>query len=424
MPSFSDLPQVPASWDVQDQNLYNRMPYFFSKYEAQKINFWAVYQQLFGKLPWKPNQGPLMRMVQPTPSPKIRQNFTPVAISSDYKIDRFSTGERTEDAILKWHKFETPRFSFLPPFQDFITNRLKLNHDDLLEQITYAQETFCFTFLFQKARFAYICDQQDATVASMITPPYLTKTQDVSDANITLNGKNAAWLANVATKNMGKKGLTIRALDAASLGAINDIGMDFFDGPVGRPKENSPLTGKFALIGSAEAFEQLKYDPDFSSFRNITVDVMKDGWEGSLFKRFAWRSVKYPPRFLDDGTWPNPEMVDEDGYIVPNPSYVNAPNEVALMLGAAAAKIIPVGPPPSEFAGQNISQQKFVNMRWNGEVKLTDNFLLKDSNGEYRTNNDGLYVKLEALCTYGALINNPRQIVAVMYRRNRVTDRL
>jgi hypothetical protein len=64
-------------------------------------------------------------------------------------------------------------------------------------------------------------------------------------------------------------------------------------------------------------------------------------------------------------------------------------------------------------------------MRWNGEVQLTDQFLIKRgtiAGGDYdvETNQKGRFLKLTGSCTHGILPAEVYNVMPIIYKRTRV----
>ena len=107
---------------------------------------------------------------------------------------------------------------------------------------------------------------------------------------------------------------------------------------------------------------------------------------------------------------------------MPNPYYTNmasAPFEVAWALGASYGSSIKVGPPPKEFATAKMSGEKFYSMKWNGEVRLTDQVLIQYSDNSYDMNRNGEQLKLFANTVHGYLPGERRFGFPIIFKRRR-----
>jgi hypothetical protein len=104
---------------------------------------------------------------------------------------------------------------------------------------------------------------------------------------------------------------------------------------------------------------------------------------------------------------------------------------VAFLVGADAFKTIAVGPPPKEFASKNMSAKKFYSMKWNGEVTLTDQFLIPNTpdtstgalegTGTQDLNVYGDYLKFISQAVFGGIPGDARHCLPIFYRRRRTS---
>jgi hypothetical protein len=122
--------------------------------------------------------------------------------------------------------------------------------------------------------------------------------------------------------------------------------------------------------------------------------LWRTGFKGSIFDEVTYKTERYPIRISADGTIPYPEIQDAANQTVPNPTYVNAPYEVAILMGADAYKTIKVGPPPRAFANKKMTVEKFYSLRWNGEIQLTDQVIVNYPGGIIDLNYRGRFLKL------------------------------
>ena len=419
MPSFIDLPASALDvFNVEDVNKYAKLPYYYAPLEVQIFAYQQTFNQLFGKTPWKANMGPIMRGVRAEPTPKARQSIYPNPIQQAPLRDVFETKEFSEDCVVKRHYFDSHQFNFLPSFQDFRTNQLDFNHKDITQQIAYAADIYTRAVLLQKCRYMYICGNKQG--GPLQTVPFIPPQTDITLATVGAMGKGQNFFADLAQNKIGHN-LKLRDLSAIGMEMRDTLGLNFFDGSLNTPKDNQLLKGRYAYIGGNEAYQMLPWDDDFSRFRNVNFDIVANGWSGSIFNILTWKSQKYPLRFLADGSFPEPEVVNDDGLTIINPNYAGAPFQVDLCLAADAAKTVTVGPPPSEFADQQISKEKFFSMKWNGEVQLIDNFLTKDGAGNVDINNRGEFLKLISTLTFATTMLNPRAVIAVAFARQKLT---
>lgn len=404
--------------NVEDVDKYNKLQLYLAKLEANMFYEWQTFNKLWGKVPWKPNQGSRMVGVRGEPTPVSQQTVYPNPITTQPKKHVIETMEVTEDATVKWHKFRSLKMHFLPSFQDFRTGQLDFVHQDMIRQIAVYGDQFISSVMEQKTPAIYIAGADSA----LVDAPFIPYGTDITATTVAASGKNTAfWEATCAKV---KKNLTLRMLDNLVAIMRDDIGAPFFEGAANQPKDNELLKGKFVLIGSSEAYQCLKWDPDFNNMRNVNMNVVNDGFRGSLFDELTWRAPRYPRRLKADGTSPAPEIyIKDENRRIPNPDYVNAPYEVAWLCGSNAFKSINIGPPPSEFTTKNMSQAKFYSMRWNGEVYLTDQVLVEYDKGDgttgYETNAEGELVQFYSTLVCGAMPVNARNVLPVVFRRVR-----
>ena len=143
-------------------------------------------------------------------------------------------------------------------------------------------------------------------------------------------------------------------------------------------------------------------------------------------------------RFNDAGAFFNPQTVTNNK-VVPSSGYTKmdtsdsdtvASNEIAFLCGADAFKAISVGPPPKEFAGKNVSKKKLYSMNWNGQIDLTDQFLvptasttdITDGGGDgWDLNVYGDYLKFISQTIHGGIPGDARHCLPIVYRRRRVS---
>jgi hypothetical protein len=254
--------------------------------------------------------------------------------------------------------------------------------------------------------------------AELIDAPYLASGTAVSQANVDNAGKSAAYLAAILP-NVGGAGIALKTVDRMVATLRDDIGAPFFEGTVNTPKDNELIKGKYVMVGSSMAYQMWKYDPDFANFRNINLDIVTQGFRGSIFDELTYKTERYPLRVAADGTFPAPEIYDGDNRTVPNPAYNACEFEIGHLLAAESFKTIKVGPPPREFASKKINSDKFYNLNWNGEIKITDQVMVKYADNSTDLNIDGEYLMLASHMAYGAMAQDARYCIPFIYRRAR-----
>lgn len=418
MPVSYDLPEYTNPYSVEDVNKYQKLPFYLAMLEAKYFPQWQIYNQLFGKINWQPNMGSTLRGVRAEPTPVGQTFFYPNAITALPNKDVFESLEFTEESILNMHDFDSKMFNFLPSFQDFRENQLDTNHKDIVRQVAIKNDTFIRTFAFQKAPFIYVCGNDQSNVGTfgannLISAPTLAGALSAATAP-----KNTAYLQ--ALVSIVGTNLTLAAVDNAVNIMRDDVGAPFFEGTLNTPKDNELIKGKYVLIGSSEAYQQWKWDVNFAQFRNTTYSTYEGGFKGSPFDEVTYKTERYPIRIAADGTTPAPEITGPGNQTVPNPDYINAPYEVAILVGADAYKTIKVGPPPRAFSTKKMSAEKFYSLQWNGEIQLTDQVLVQYANGTYDTNVRGRFLKLFGSAAMGAIPCNKRAYMPIIFARKRV----
>lgn len=421
MPVSYDLPESSNLWSIEDVNKYQKLPFYLAMLEARMFPQWQIYNQLFGRINWQPNMGTTLRGVRAEPTPVGQTFFYPNLLSALPNKDVFETLEFTEESALHMHDFDSKLFHFLPSFQDFRENQLDYTHKDVVRQVAIKNDTFIRSYAFQKAPYIMVAGNNGSDVLvgtnALVNAP--TIDGELSAANAP---KNTAFLqALVGTVGTN---LTLAAVDYAVNVMRDDIGAPYFEGTLNTPRDNELIKGKYVLIGSSEAYQMFKWDPNFSTLRSINLNIVTEGFRGSIFDELTYKTERYPIRIAADGTVPAPEIVGVKNQTVPNPDYVNAPFEVAILVGADAYKTVKVGPPPRAFSTTKMSAEKFFSMDWNGEIKLTDQVLTQYSVGGnivYDTNVRGRFLKLFGSSVMGAIACNKRAYLPIVFGRKRVS---
>jgi hypothetical protein len=215
-----------------------------------------------------------------------------------------------------------------------------------------------------------------------------------------------------------------------------DLAAPAFDGVKNMPKDNEGVKGKYVLLLASEDFMNFTFDPDVQILKPLNLDLLFNDFRGSLFGTVTCKIKKYPIRFNvadikdSNGTtlWAagmpiDPEIFDPiDNKWKPNPywtSLISAPNTINWLLGDSYAKTIKVGPPPKEFASTNMSAQKFYSMKWNGEVRLTDQVLITNPDGTVELNTYGENLKFISKLTHGYLVGERRNAFPLISNRIR-----
>jgi len=417
----TDLPPTAAAWTETQKNLYNKLDYYLAKTSVDFFKQQLCWQKMMKPFPWKANQGNVVKGVTKVPSPHVRSEFLPQPISSTPKMDVNQVREISEMAQLYRHYFDSLQFQFLPSFQDFLTDHVDATNKDMVEKIARTQDLFLRTAIFHGAPHVFISGDKN-NVELETTVPYWT-------GYTIAQSKTTNFLKAACLRVNGN--LSLKTLAKLATIAEYDVSIPFFSGAnLGDGSDGKALNGKYGLLCSTEAWYNFQFDSHLLDNRQINLDVVTDGFTGSLFGRIATKFEQKPLRIAADGTIPVPETMIADpnnplvGLPVPNPAYVAAPYEVAWLFGAEAYKSISVGPPPSEFAAGGMSMDKFRGMDWSGKVMPTRNFdiaMLDQNNAVvYMPNNRGEYLKLIATAVYGIMPINRRNIIPILFARQRV----
>ena len=456
---------------------FKKLSFYLAKNEVALYPKWNVYDQLFGSIAWQPNMGSTLTGTTPTPSPVTRTTFMPETLDTFPKKDQYTVGEYTEDASLGMHRFESNRFRFLNNFESFWRDHLSYAQADIVRQIQCANNIFIRTLMYYQAPDAYVAGQGLSSQIdhdTSIQKAALTQTQiraiengsdSTSDTDAaTSQGGGEAFRQDCASGtggtasadgNVPAGNLTLKEIFKAMLVLQEDIAAPTFDRIYNVPKQSSMVEGKYVLICSTEAWSSLLWDSNLRTNNTTSgaatqlapanMNLLQDGFAGDLFGKVTAKFDQYPMRFNHDGELVVPQTVDTaTGKVVPNPKYTrigngssgtaddpndyrNASYEIAFLVGADAFKTISVGPPPKEFASKNMSAKKFYSMKWNGEVHLTDQFLIPNSGtplsatGTDELNVYGDYLKFISQATFGGIPGDARYCLPIIFKRQRVS---
>ena len=424
MPVDIDVAITTRMWDVEDVNKFNKLPYYFAKMSARKSVQYSVWQKLYGTLPWTPKQGTTLRGVAQEPSPVTRQQFSPNAITAGATRDIITTLERTSDALVQRHKFESPQFHFLQEFQDFATH-IAFNNADINRQIMVAQEAFLRTQALHKSPMMVIVGKTGSGTAlsELTSVPHQTGIVDIDAAS----GKTTAFWKDAISKVAPTGGeMNLRAFHRCLAYISEDIQAEPFSSLTTVSKKDSPVADRYIMTGENSLYSNLIFDQEAKALMSADSNFLTNQFTGSLFNRLNFMSEQYPLRLDANGTFPVPEIIvsstaggDNHNQTIPNPDYAAAPFGIAFITGANAYRAISVGAPPAAFAGQSMSEGRFNKLNWNGRARLTDNVLINYGGGIQDVNNYGEVMKFIADATFAALAQTSRFCIPVLYRRNR-----
>jgi len=442
---------------------FKKLSFYLARNEVAQFPKWNTYDSLFGSIKWQPNMGDTLNGLVAVPSPVERITFAPNTLDSFPAKDQFTIGERYETAKLGAHRFESSRFRFLSNFESFWRDQLQYAHKDIVRQIALANNVFTRTLMYYQTPDLYICNKglsSNISLGGSVAKRAFTGTDvrlvDNGADNVTtaLEAGSGATVANSAgieyrdefckgaTNEAGP--LTLKDIYKAMLHLQEDVQAPTFERQQNAPKTSEMLKGKYVLICSTEAWSSLLWDADLKSgddgnkrLASANLNLINDGFAGDLWGKITARFDPYPLRFSDNGTFLAPQSVDSTSHkLVPNSNYTNisatssdtvASTEVAFLVGADAFKTISVGPPPKEFASKSMSAKKFYSMKWNGEVTLTDQFLIPNSGtalsdtGTQDLNVYGDYLKFISQAVFGGIPGDARHCLPIFYRRRRTS---
>lgn len=436
MPSYYNLPGQFSPAIIQANNLFAQLPFYLVHNEVQQYVKWNEFDQLYGTIPWQENMGSVMEAVTPQRSPVGRSFFFPNPITVASNKDIYQITESNESAILYKHKYGSFVFNFIPSFQVFWDKYIKFNSDDVVKQIAVSNNQFIETNMWFNASYVYLCGTGLVAGAPIV----------MGNAALNVPGsKTAAWLVATTTGTGGLTGATqnlrLRDVYRAIMNLQDDLGAPSFNGSLNMPKDNEGLKGKYALYCGSEDWYNFTFDPDVLNKLNglapCDLNLVTNDFKGNLFGQITCKIKKYPIRYsvanIIDGAgnilWAagfpiDPEIFDPiDNKWKPNPYYtslVSAPYSIAWLLGDNYAKTIKVGPPPKEFATKNMSGEKFYSLRWNGEVRLTDQLLITNADGSIELNDFGENLQLKSQLTHGYLVTERRFAFPMIIARQRV----
>ena len=452
---------------------FKSLSYYLAKNEVALYPKWNVYDTLYGSIKWQPNMGSTLTGTTPTPSPVLRMTFMPEVLTAYPKKDQFTVGERTEDASLGMHRFESNRFRFLSNFESFWRDHLSYAQSDIVRQIQTANNVFIRTLMYYQAPDLYISGK--GLSSQLAHADVYTRKRELSQADIrkvenggdsstdVITGGTSGQTITVSAGNMFRndiatggtstvvsEALSLKEFFKAMLVLQEDVQAPPFERTFGAPNTSEMVKGKYVLICSTEAWSSLLWDSNLRTAHGASgansgtqlapanMNLLQDGFAGDLFGKITAKFDPYPLRFSANGDFIAPQTVDTDtGKCVPNPNYTKidagenavGSHEIAFLVGADAFKTISVGPPPKEFASKNMSAKKFYSMKWNGEVNLTDQFLIPTGSGSAplsdaagsELNTYGDYLKFISQVIIGGIAGDTRYCLPISFLRRRTS---
>lgn len=422
---LATIPKIDAlacsAWSEQDVALFNKYPFFFAIVQAEKRKRWNIWAKNVGRIKWTPNMGDTMKGIRKEPSPRLRQFAFPNLVSQLAKKDINQIRELTFTGQIRHQKFETPIFNFLPSFQDFMKDHVESHISDLEEKKIIFEECFYRGFIFHQAPAIFIAGKNGS---KLIDAPQGNGNSAGTD------GKTTAFLA-AQVPHIGENGtpgnLSLMDLNLLCSVAETDLRVPPYSGG-GQPKDDNTPNDLFRVVCSTEAWNQFPFDPFLKDNRALDLNIVTDGLHGKFFGRFTCQFEDTPLRMNDDGTFPQPEIIQENpaaynyGESIPNPAYAQAKNEVGFFMGPEGYKAIEVGPPPKAFANGEMPKG-FGSMFWNAETVLTTDInipcLDEEGNTVWDTNAYGEYLKGISHAVYGIVGQQKRNVIPILFRRRR-----
>jgi hypothetical protein len=449
-------------------NNFNKLDFYLVKNEVALFPKWNVYDTLYGSIKWQPNMGDTLQGLTPSPSPIQRSTFAPNVLADAPRKDIYKVGERNESAKLSYHRYESTRFRFLNSFESFWRDQLSYAHKDIVRQIQTAQNQFIRTLMWYQTPDVYISGGGVSTVGGLTSGLTLTgscaKVSLTQDQIRTIDGDNDAIshtttaigrgggqefreACSIATATAANKAaaLTLKDIYRAMLHMQEDVQAPTFDRQFGTPKSSEMIKGKYVLVCSTEAWASLLWDDDLvgasTGGRRLApanMNLINDGFAGDLWGKVTVKFDPHPLRFNDAGAFINPQTVTNNK-VVPQTAYTGisavdsdtvASNEIAFLCGADAFKAISVGPPPKDFASKNISKKKLYSMNWNGQIDLTDQFLVPtasttdistDGSEGWDLNVYGDFLKFISQTIHGGIPGDARHCLPIVHRRRRIS---
>lgn len=417
MPNSIDNNVGAKLWSEQDVALYNKLDFYLAKQQVDFFPIWETFGKLLNTQRWSPNMGPVMKGVHKEPSPVLRNVFFPNTLETEPKKDIIEVRENAQSARLHWHRFESQLMHVTPSFQDFLTDSVTSANEDITRKIKIAEDMFYRTYIFHAAPYVWIAGKAGTE---------LTNTAHITGSAITQAKTTAELQALVAAVT---DTLTLKGLSKIGTVMTTDLEANYYEGTAGNQVDEG-LKGKYCLVGSGELWDNWQFDPFALGNRQLNMDVVTGQFRGSFFGRWTTMLQRFPIRIAADGTIPAPQTIEllataqDYGETKPNAAYVNAPYEVAFAFGADGYKRMEVGPPPAAFAKGEMSMKSFRALQWNGMVNITKDILVKvlDENNvvQLDTNKYGHYLQLISEVTLGIIPTRRRNVIPIIYRRQRV----
>ena len=416
-----DRTRAQSLFEEQNPDLFNKLPVFFAKNQADHLKWHGRWNKVVGKIPWQKNMGTLMRGVRKEPSPILRSQAFPALRNAASLKDVIQQRETTEDASVYKHDFESRLIHWLPSEEDWMTNHVSFGMEDINEKIQIYHDMFVRTFIFHASPKVWLCgatSSDDGTGELKDAPHFTSPTMAET--------KSAAYRTDAIAQTLSP--LTLQQLRKIGGKMRTDVGVTPFSGKVlADGTDGKALAMKYCLIAGQEVWDSFADDQHLLDVKTDSLDIVTGPFQGSLFGRFTALLEANEIRIAADGSIPAPESVVESGYntgeSVPNAAYVNAPIGVAFVCGGQGYRSLQVGPPPGSWT--NTTLKKFANLSWNGRTEITQNVLvpvagdIQNAPGAatFDTNKRGDYIQLIASLVMGVLPSRRRNIIPIFYIR-------
>ena len=411
-----------AAWTPQNVNLYNNQGYYFVKADIKERGTWATWPKLLKSWNWEPGKGNTARAVMVEPSPVLRQFAQPNPITAEPKIDIVQVRERTDDSVIGWQQFATPHFNFLPSFTDFMRGNIGPAQKNISKQMIVFEEMFYRAHMLGYAPYVFVAGH--GMIECDGGPLYLTRTGDYD--NFTAQGKkNVGWWQNILSKVT--EPLSYKVMREVADTAIDEIGCTAFSGMGNGPEQ--VLDEKWLIVTNHVTKLQLVDDPWVTENRVEGLDLVNKVYNPTPFGNIMLRAEKYGIRMKVDREYvPSmyvPETFDDDTASLeynrtrPHPEYAkNSQVAISWFVGDMGYEKINVGPPPEKFAGNSLPPG-FGDMKWNGEIYSTKNFLtycIDDTGAKVpQANSFGHWLRLQAEATYGIRSLNKFNCIPIVH---------
>ena len=392
------------AWLPEERTLYQSLPYYLVKYTAMDREYKGVWLNLFDKINFQRNSGETLRFVWHNRTPVKRQLVRPKPLYDMPLMDVNFPREKIVDGALHRHRFVSQHFKWDAHFATFLKDRIEVNRRDIAHQIIVFEDEFYRTQVWDNSPYVFIAGQ------GMVSAPV---------------PKTDTWLQSVlpnVTTHLDLKTLfSVLGVMETDIGAVPWSGSSFDTNQYSRALDN-----RYLLIGSNETWNAFIDDPWVKENRPLNLDIITNSLRGDFWGRIRFKPEYMPLHIKADAqynpTFPEPELVTTSGNDTmrprPNPDYsVNAQYTVSFIMGKPGYRIIDTSPPPpfSVFGNTPIN--------WNGEIKLTNQFLVPYLDEQNQVKEDmnswGEFLRFQAEIVLGMIAPEPHQIIPIIHKRKR-----